>query len=101
MNNIIAKQKVELAINTHKLLKFDYVSKDLAVSRDRVAQPFEITHNKYSEPDGVKTMDMIKNEPRIFQFEGMFELELIDFSEVYTFKKIDEKIKESIDKPSK
>ena len=80
--NVIIKQKVELAIKTHKLLKFDYVAKNLEVTKDRLIEPIIFLPQK-GDPNRFAGNDFIKQEQRQFSFEGVQNLELVDYDKAY------------------
>lgn len=65
------KQQLELMIHTNKLITFDYVAKDLAVSQKRTVFPLSVIFDKNNEPIAFKAIDIDKKDFRIFQFEGM------------------------------
>lgn len=84
-HDIITKQKIELAIMNQRVLMFDYVAKNLEVSRDRIFEPIEIKTNK----DGIKQIvmgnDMEAEDVRAFSFEGIQKLKVMSLGELMDF----------------
>lgn len=68
---IIIKQKIEFAIKQNRLLKFDYVAKDLKISRTRVIKSTGFSDTKLygGEVGGGK---------RQFDLEGIQKLEILE-----------------------
>ena len=81
-HDVLIKQKVELAIKTHKLLKFDYVAKNLELTKDRLIEPIILLPEK-GEPNRFAGNDFVKQEQRQFSFEGVQNLELVDYEDAY------------------
>ena len=80
--NILNKQKIELALIQHKLLKFAYVGKDLKITH-RLVDPLFMTEDEDYNPNGMKAWDIQKRNIRFFSFEGIQDLDLLDFIETY------------------
>lgn len=68
---IILKQKIEFAIKQKKLLKFDYVDKELAITRSRTVDPTEATDKKLYAKDVEKGF-------RQFDLDGIQNLEILE-----------------------
>lgn len=70
VNLIIIKQKIEFAIVQNRLLSFDYVAKDLSISRDRLVKPTGFTEDKFFGEDTTKGK-------RQFDLKGIQELKIL------------------------
>lgn len=77
---ILIKQKVELAIKQLKQVKFDYVKVDLEITRDRVVNPYQLHENKKGDLIGFYGIDIAKAGWRLFRFEGIQNLQILDTS---------------------
>ncbi len=84
-HEIINKQKIEKAMINRQLIKFDYVSADISLSRGRVADPLQIEQRqtKTGYQFGVTAQDMWKQQLRFFSFEGIQKLEIISLIDFY------------------
>lgn len=67
---IIIKQKIEFAIKQKKLLKFDYVDKELAITRSRTVTPTDFNDKKLYGKDVEKGF-------RQFDIDGIQNLEIV------------------------
>lgn len=67
---IIIKQKIGFAIKQKRLLKFDYVDKELAITRSRTVTPTEATDKKLYAKDVEKGF-------RQFDLDGIQKLEIL------------------------
>ena len=85
-HDVLVKQKVELAIKDHKLLKFDYVAADLALTKDRMVEPVILLTDKSGEFNRFAGNDFFKQEQRQFVFKGVENLKLVNYAEVYQKK---------------
>ena len=87
-HDVLVKQKVEMAIVQHKLLKFDYVALDLALTKDRIVEPVILLKDKSGEYNRFAGNDFFKGEQRQFSLKGVENLRLIPYNEIYTDKKV-------------
>ena len=67
---IIIKQKIGFAIKQKRLLKFDYVDKELAITRSRTVIPTEATDKKLYAKD-------IEKGFRQFDLDGIQNLKIL------------------------
>lgn len=67
---IIIKQKIGFAITQEKKIRFDYVSKDLALTRKREVRPTSFSETKLYAKD-------IEKGFRQFDLDGIQNLEII------------------------
>lgn len=77
MNPLYLKQRLEYAIVNNKLIKMDYVGKDLKITRDRIVCPFQVKE-KDGIPFSLFAHCYLRNDVREFQLEGIQTIELID-----------------------
>lgn len=75
---VMNKQKIELAIKTNKYILFDYVKKDLEITRNRLVDPDRLEGSKDDFPARVVGYDINKNAPRIFELEGIMDLQIVE-----------------------
>jgi len=68
---IIIKQKIGFAIKQKRLLKFDYVDKELAITRSRTVEPTEVADKKLYGKD-------IEKGYRQFDLKGIQKLEILE-----------------------
>ncbi len=86
-HDVLVKQKVEMAITQHKLLKFDYVAADLALTKNRIVEPIILLKDKSGEYNRFAGNDFFRQEQRQFSFKGVENLKLLAYDEVYSEKK--------------
>lgn len=77
-NPTIKKQKIEFAIVQQRLLKIDYVAKDLEITKDRVVIPQSIENNQEGEPEKVYATDTKDMGLRGFVFSGIQNVRILD-----------------------
>ena len=79
-HDILIKQKVELAIKEHKLVRFDYVKADLELTKDRLVEPVILLPQE-GEPNRFAGNDFVKQEQRQFSFSGVQNLKVLEYTE--------------------
>lgn len=75
---VMNKQKIELAIKMNKYILFDYVKKDLEITHNRLVDPDRLEGNKDDFPSRVVGYDINKNAPRVFELEGIMDLQIVE-----------------------
>lgn len=78
---IVIKQKAEMAIKNGYKIVFDYVKKDLTITKNRVCIPQSITYTPDGELDRLYATDTKDGGLRGFMFDGIQEMRILDESE--------------------
>lgn len=86
---IINRQKIEYAILNNQILKFDYVAKDLSVTKNRIFEPVDIKQTVDPKTHEIKKTvignDLEIDDIRQFSLEGIQNLQTMSYGELMTF----------------
>lgn len=70
-------KEIQEAIGSRQILKFDYVAKDLEITKDRLVLPIEMKIGSDGEYNAFLGYDLNKDGLRAFQLEGIQKLKTV------------------------